>query len=69
MLLAQIMIPAASAAAVLYALWLAFDARPPEEVATFLEDSGVLVSWCMRAGIVELTDRSKQRWYQYLGVR
>lgn len=50
-------------------LWLAFSSRPPEELTTFLEDLGVLVSWCMRPGIVELTDRSKQRWYQYLGVR
>jgi hypothetical protein len=50
-------------------LWLAFSSRPQEELTTFLEDMGVLVSWCMRHGIVELTDRSKQRWYQYLGVR
>ena len=50
-------------------LWLAFSARPQEELTMFLEDMGVLVSWCMRPGIVELTDRSKQRWYQYLGVR
>jgi len=27
------------------------------------------VSWIQRGGVVELTDRSKQRWYQYLGVR
>ncbi|HEY8215875.1 MAG TPA: hypothetical protein VIH82_01985 [Acidimicrobiia bacterium] len=50
-------------------LWLAFSARPQEEVAVFLEDSGVLVSVLQRAGVVELTDRSKQRWYQALGVR
>ena len=50
-------------------LWLAFSSRPQEELTAFLEDSSVLVSWCMRPGIVELTDRSKQRWYQYLGVR
>jgi hypothetical protein len=50
-------------------LWLAFAARPPEEVAVFLEDSGVLVSVLQRVGVVELTDRSKQRWYQALGVR
>ncbi|MEX2254994.1 MAG: hypothetical protein WEC34_06115 [Acidimicrobiia bacterium] len=50
-------------------LWLAFTAKPHEEVATFLEESGILVSWQPRAGVVELTDRSKQRWYQHLGVR
>jgi hypothetical protein len=50
-------------------LWLAFSARPPDEIAAFLEDSGVLVSVLQRAGVVELTDRSKQRWYQALGVR
>jgi hypothetical protein len=50
-------------------LWLAFSSRPQEELTTFLEDTGILVSWSMRPGIVELTDRSKQRWYQYLGVR
>jgi hypothetical protein len=50
-------------------LWLAFSTRPQEEVAVFLEDSGVLVSVLQRAGVVELTDRSKQRWYQALGVR
>jgi len=50
-------------------LWLAFTTRPPDETAAFLEDQGILVSWCARHGVVELTDRSKQRWYQYLGVR
>jgi hypothetical protein len=50
-------------------LWLAFTARPQEEVTTFLEDVGLLVSWPQRPGVVELTDRSKQRWYQHLGVR
>jgi hypothetical protein len=50
-------------------LWLAFSARPPEEVAVVLEESGVLVSVLQRPGVVELTDRSKQRWYQALGVR
>jgi hypothetical protein len=49
-------------------LWIAFAGKPSEEVTTFLEDEDVLVSW-LRAGTVELTDRSKQRWYQYLGVR
>jgi hypothetical protein len=50
-------------------LWLAFTAKPHDDVAAFLEDEEVLVSWQHRSGVVELTDRSKQRWYQYLGVR
>jgi hypothetical protein len=50
-------------------LWLAFMAKPHDDVAAFLEDEEVLVSWQHRSGVVELTDRSKQRWYQYLGVR
>ena len=50
-------------------LWLAFSTRPNGEVAAFLEDAGVLVSWPQRGGLVELTDRSKQRWHQYLGLR
>jgi hypothetical protein len=50
-------------------LWLAFSSRPHEDLTTFLEDLGILVSWCLRPGVVALTDRSKQRWYQYLGVR
>jgi hypothetical protein len=50
-------------------LWMAFVAKPPEELTDFLEDEDVLVSWQQRNGTVELTDRSKQRWYQYLGVR
>ena len=50
-------------------LWVAFSARPHAEVVAFVEDSGLLVSWARRGGVVELTDRSKQRWYQYLGVR
>jgi hypothetical protein len=49
-------------------LWIAFAGKPHEEVTTFLEDEDILVSW-LRSGTVELTDRSKQRWYQYLGVR
>jgi len=49
--------------------WVAFSARPHAEVVAFIEESGLLVSWTQRGGIVELTDRSKQRWYQYLGVR
>ena len=50
-------------------LWMAFVAKPHEDVVAFLEDEDVLVSWQHRNGTVELTDRSKQRWYQYLGVR
>ena len=50
-------------------IWMAFINKPPEDVADFLEDEDVLVSWQRRTGAVELTDRSKQRWYQYLGVR
>ncbi|HEU5301096.1 MAG TPA: hypothetical protein VFW06_02540 [Acidimicrobiia bacterium] len=49
--------------------WVAFSARPHAEVVAFIEESGLLVSWTQRGGVVELTDRSKQRWYQYLGVR
>jgi hypothetical protein len=50
-------------------LWIAFVNKPHDEVIAFLEDEDVLVSWQQRNGTVELTDRSKQRWYQYLGVR
>jgi hypothetical protein len=50
-------------------IWIAFTGRPHEELAAYLDDDEVLVSWLHRAGVVELTDRSKQRWYQYLGVR
>jgi len=50
-------------------LWMAFVTKPNEEVVAFLEDEDLLVSWQHRNGTVELTDRSKQRWYQYLGVR
>lgn len=50
-------------------LWIAFTTKPHDDVAAFLEDEEVLVSWQHRSGVVELTDRSKQRWYQYLGVR
>jgi hypothetical protein len=50
-------------------IWIGFTGRPNDDVVAFLEDDEVLVSWLQRAGMVELTDRSKQRWYQYLGVR
>lgn len=49
-------------------LWIAFTARPHDQVISFLEDENVLVSWQQKQ-LTELTDRSKQRWYQYLGVR
>ena len=50
-------------------LWMAFASRPHDDVTAFLEDSGILVSCLQRTGVVELTDRSKQRWYQSLGLR
>jgi hypothetical protein len=50
-------------------LWIAFTARPDEQLVTFLEDEDVLVSWQHEPGVAELSGRSKQRWYQYLGVR
>lgn len=50
-------------------LWMAFVHKPNEDLVSFLEDEEVLVSWQQRNGAVEFTDRSKQRWYQYLGVR
>ncbi|MEX0663652.1 MAG: hypothetical protein WD598_02635 [Acidimicrobiia bacterium] len=50
-------------------LWMAFVNKPHDDVIAFLEDEDVLISWQQRNGAVELTDRSKQRWYQYLGVR
>jgi hypothetical protein len=48
--------------------WIAFTARPDDQAVAFLEDEDILVSW-QRGTTTELTDRSKQRWYQYLGVR
>jgi hypothetical protein len=49
--------------------WLAFAARPSSETVAFLDDEGVLVTWLHGAGKVEMGERSKQRWYQQLGVR
>lgn len=49
--------------------WLAFAARPASETVSFLDDEGVLVTWLHGAGRVEMSERSKQRWYQQLGVR
>jgi hypothetical protein len=50
-------------------IWIAFTGKPHDDLAAFLDDDEILVSWLQRAGVVELTDRSKQRWYQYLGIR
>jgi hypothetical protein len=49
--------------------WLAFAARPSSETLAFLDDEGVLVTWLHGTGQVEMGERSKQRWYQQLGVR
>jgi hypothetical protein len=49
--------------------WLAFAARPPAETVAFLDDEGVLVTWLHGAGRVEMSERSKQRWYQQIGIR
>jgi hypothetical protein len=49
--------------------WLAFAARPPSDIVAFLDDEGVLVTWLHGAGRVDMSERSKQRWYQQLGVR
>lgn len=49
--------------------WLACSSRPDAEMIAFLEDLGILASWPLRGGLVDLTERSKQYWYQHLGVR
>jgi len=49
--------------------WLAFAAKPPSDLVTFLEDEGVIVTWRQAGGQVEMSDGSKQRWFQQLGVR
>ena len=49
--------------------WLAFAAKPSPDLVAFLEDEGVLVTWRQAGGRVEMSDASKQRWYQRLGVR
>jgi len=49
--------------------WIAFAARPPAEALAFLEDEALVVTWRQSGGRVEMSERSKQRWYQRLGVR
>ncbi|HEV3450857.1 MAG TPA: hypothetical protein VG869_06590 [Acidimicrobiia bacterium] len=49
--------------------WLVYAAKPAAELIAFLEDEGVLVTWRQASGQVEMSDRSKQRWYRDLGVR
>ena len=49
--------------------WLAFTARPPTEALAFLEDEALIVTWRQSGGRVEMSEQSKQRWYQRLGVR
>jgi hypothetical protein len=49
--------------------WLAFTAKPVPDLIAFLEDESVIVTWRQAGGRVEMSDASKQRWYQQLGVR
>jgi hypothetical protein len=49
--------------------WLAFAAKPSPDLVAFLEDEGVIVTWRQSGGRVEMSEASKQRWYQQLGVR
>jgi len=49
--------------------WLAFAAKPAPDLVAFLEDEGVIVTWRQSGGRVEMSEASKQRWYQQLGVR
>ncbi|HSO96032.1 MAG TPA: hypothetical protein VLV81_08320 [Acidimicrobiia bacterium] len=49
--------------------WLACASRPTSETLAFLDAEGVLVTWLHGAGKVEMSEQSKQRWYQQLGVR
>jgi hypothetical protein len=49
--------------------WLAFTAKPSPDLVAFLEDEGVIVTWRQSGGRVEMSEASKQRWYQQLGVR
>jgi len=49
--------------------WIAFAARPPTDALAFLEDEALVVTWRQSGGRVEMSERSKQRWYQRLGVR
>ena len=47
--------------------WLAFGHRPAPSIVSFLEAEGVLVTWPLARG-PEMSDRSKQRWYQEVGL-
>jgi hypothetical protein len=49
--------------------WIAFATRPPTEALAFLEDEALVITWRQSGGRVEMSERSKQRWYQRLGVR
>lgn len=49
--------------------WLAFAVRPPVDAVAFLEDEGVFVTWLQAGGRVEMTQRSRHRWYEQLGAR
>lgn len=49
--------------------WLAFAIRPRGGLVSFLEDEGLLVTWRQASGRVEMSERSRSRWYQELGVR
>jgi len=49
--------------------WLAFATRPPGDAVAFLEDEGVFVTWLQADGRVEMTTRSRHRWYEQLGAR
>jgi hypothetical protein len=49
--------------------WLAFATRPPGDAVAFLEDEGVFVTWLQAGGRVEMTQRSRHRWYEQLGAR
>jgi len=47
--------------------WLAFGHRPAPSIVSFLEAEGVLVTWPLARG-PEMSDGSKQRWYQEVGL-
>jgi hypothetical protein len=49
--------------------WLAFTTRPPGDAVAFLEDQGVFVTWLQGGRRVEMTQRSRHRWYEQLGAR
>ncbi len=47
--------------------WLTFSRRPPPGLVAFLEAEGVIVTWPLARGI-EMSDRSRHRWYTEVGV-